>query len=376
MRWRRAKDPESSAPAPKGPRGIRWLLLALALLTAALIPAVKSTTKAALLLEDMLSPVRLLRALPEPRVSTVDLPDGSALLYEGRSRMPGVVLVHGAAPGGPTDARVVQLCRAFNRLGRTVLAPSLGLGEMRLDLTDTARIRQAIEHLYEMTGDKVALVTFSFGSGYSLVALQEDPAIQDKIVELTTVGTYFDLVHLLQGVTAGEVDAPGGITDEWSPDPRAGRMVTEFLAGHLGLEAEEALLEAYDRREPDMLDLPARAIYELMVNTDPQRTRELVDALPGGVAEQIARLSPATRMDLIRIPVQAMHSRQDPAAPPSESRLLMDALEPPATGRLTLVGSFRHVTPGVGRELLTDAGPLVGFVSRVIGSQERWGIYL
>lgn len=350
------------------------LILALALSAGASIPVVKSTSKAVLLLSDLLTPVRLLSATPDPRVSTISLPDGRAELYEGRSTMPGVVLVHGVAAGGPLDTRVVQISEALNRMGRTVLAPYLELGEHRLDRGDTARIRQSIEHLHDHTGDRVLVLSFSFGAAFSLVAMEEEPEIQDKVLELVTVGTYFDLVHLLQGVTTGQVNAPGGITDEWSPDPRAGRAVTEFLAGYLGPE-EDALMDAYDEREPDGLSAEARAVYDLMVNSDPARTRDLVADLPAGLGELIADLSPASRIDRIRIPVSAMHSRQDPASPPSESELLIASLEPPATGRLTRVGSFRHVTPESGLGMLQDVGPLVGFVSRVFGVQERWGLF-
>lgn len=353
----------------------KGLIVALVLAAGASAQPVKSTTKAALLLTEMLAPVKPLRLLPEPRVSLVRLADGTADLYEGRSSMPGIVLVHGVAPGGPADPRIVEVARSFNRLGRTVLAPYLGLGEQRLDRLDTARIRQSIDHLAEKTGGKVMVVAFSFGAAFTLVAMEEKPAVQDKVSELATVGTYFDLVHLLQGVTAGRVNAPGGLTDEWSPDPRAGTAVTEFLAKYLDRKDEKALVRAYEEREPEGLTPEARAIYDLMVNTDASRTRALVGALPGGLGDLIGDLSPAARIGRIRIPVQAMHSRQDPAAPPSESALLVASLESPATGRLTRVGSFRHVTPAKGLGLLKDAGPLLGFVSRVFGVQDRWGIY-
>ena len=253
------------------------------------------------------------------------LEDGKADLYEGRNTMPGVVLVHGVAPGGPADSRIVDVARSLNRLGRTVVAPYLGLGEQRLDRTDTARIRQSIDYLAEKTGEKVMVLAFSFGAAFSLVAMEE-PAVQDKVLELATVGTYFDLVHLLQGVTAGRVNAPGGLTDERSPDPRAGKAVTEFLANYLPPAGEKALVEAYDERQPEGLDPAARAIYDLMVNTDPARTRDLVAALPAGLGDLISDLSPAARIGRIRIPIQAMHSRQDPAAPPSESALLVASL--------------------------------------------------
>ena len=268
------------------------------------------------------------------------------------------------------------MATGLNRLGRMVLAPSLGLGEQRLDRKDPARIRQAIEYLSKATGDEVMVLAFSFGAAYALVALEEEPAIQSKVLELATVGTYFDLVHLLQGVTAGRVNAPGGVTDEWRPDPRAGLAVTEFLAKYLPGEHGAALVTAYKARDPEGLSEFARPVYDLMVNTDPARTRELVDRLPFGIGATLAELSPASRIDRITVPVRAMHSRQDPASPPSESELLVQSLRPPAEGSLIKVGSFRHVTPAKGVALLKDAGPLIGYAANVLKPQERWGYHL
>ena len=355
----------------------KTLILALALAAGAATPSIRSTGKALLLLTEVLqSPVKPLQWAPEPRFSTVRLKDGTADLYESKPGMPGLVLVHGVAPGGPADPRIKGMAIALNRLGRTVLAPSLVLGEQRLDRTDPARIRQAIEYLSDKTGEKVAVLAFSFGAAFTLVAFEEEPEIQQKVQELATVGTYFDLVHLLQGVTAGRVNAPGGGTDEWSPDPRAGKAVTEFLANYLEEPQAEALVEAYEERSPDGLGPQPRAIYDLMVNTDPARTRELVNRLPAGLGPLMADLSPADGIEKITVPVRAMHSRQDPASPPSESALLVKSLRSPAVGSLTRVGSFRHVTPAKGIGLLKDAGPLIGFAAGVLKVQERWGYHL
>ncbi len=354
----------------------KTLILALALAAGAATPAIRSTGKAMLLLTEVLqSPIKPLQWAPEPKFSKVTLQDGTADLYESKPGMPGLVLVHGVAPGGPADPRMKSMAVAMNRLGRTVLAPSLVLGEQRLDRMDPARIRQAIDYLSDKTGDKVVVLAFSFGAAFTLVALEEDPRIQQKIQELATVGTYFDLVHLLQGVTAGRVDAPGGVTDEWSPDPRAGKAVTEFLANYLESQEREALIEAYEDRSPDGLAPQPRAIYDLMINRDPALTRGLVNNLPVGLPSLIADLSPADRIEKITVPVRAMHSRQDPAAPPSESALLVKSLRPPAVGSFTKVGSFRHVTPAKGVGLLKDAGPLIGFASNVLQVQERWGFH-
>lgn len=355
----------------------KTLILALALAAGAATPSIRSTGKALLLLSEVLeSPIKPLRWAPEPKFSKVTLKDGTADLYESKPGMPGVVLVHGVAPGGPADPRIKGMAIALNRLGRTVLAPSLVLGEQKLDRQDPARIRQAIEYLSDKTGEKVAVLAFSFGAAFTLVALEEDPEIQEKVLEVATVGTYFDLVHLLQGVTAGRVSAPGGGTDEWRPDPRAGKAVTEFLANYLEKPEREALIEAYEDRSPGDLGPQPRAIYDLMANTDPARTRELVDKLPVGLGALMADLSPADGIEKITVPVRAMHSRQDPASPPSESELLVKSLRSPAVGRLTKVGSFRHVTPAKGVGLLKDAGPLIGFTANVLQVQERWGFHL
>jgi hypothetical protein len=48
-----------------------------------------------------------------------------------------------------------------------------------------------------------------------------------------------------------------------------------------------------------------------------------------GLGDPITDLFPAARISRIRIPIEAMHSRQDPAAPPSESALMIASLEPP-----------------------------------------------
>lgn len=355
----------------------KTLILALALAAGAATPSIRSTGKALLLLTEVLqSPIKPLQWAPEPKFSKVTLQDGIADLYESKPGMPGLVLVHGVAPGGPADPRVKSMAIAMNRLGRTVLAPSLVLGEQRLDRQDPARIRQAIDYLSDKTGEKVVVLAFSFGAAFTLVALEEEPRIQQKIQELATVGTYFDLVHLLQGVTAGRVDAPGGVTDEWSPDPRAGKAVTEFLANYLEEPEREALIKAYEDRSPGDLGPQPRAIYDLMVNKDPARTRGLVNNLPVGLPSLIADLSPVDRIEKITVPVRAMHSRQDPASPPSESALMVNSLRPPAAGTFTKVGSFRHVTPAKGVGLLKDAGPLIGFAADVLRVQERWGYHL
>ncbi len=353
------------------------LALAVAVVVAAVSPPVRSTAKSVLLLSEVVpSPVKPLHSLPAPRVSTISIRGSTADLYVGGNRdMPGIVLVHGVARGGPADPRVREIATGFNRLGRTVLAPSLALGDQRLDPRDPERIRRAIEYLSDFSKQKVLVLAFSFGAGFTMVALAQEPEIQSKVLGVVTVGTYYDLVHLLEGVTTGRVTTATGASDEWRPDPRAPRLVVEFLGKYLVPGEADELVQAYDRRDPSGLSLAATAIYRIMTNTDHRRTRSLVSQL-GEFGQAITDLSPAGKMDKIRVPLLAMHSREDPASPPSESAFLVEAVRPHAEASLTLVGSFRHVTPARGTGLLRDAIPLINFTRKVFAMQESWRWFL
>ncbi|MCW3035445.1 MAG: Alpha/beta hydrolase family protein, partial [Actinobacteria bacterium] len=180
-----------------------WLIVG-SLAALAATPRGRSALKGALVLSEVLpSPLHPLSwASRRPRASRIDLPHGPADLYEGRSGAPGIVLVHGANAGGIDDPRVRDLAQAFCRVGRTVLAPSLVLAERRMDADDGLRILDAIDELADRTGP-VVVVAFSYGGALALCALAQRPSIQARVRSLATIGTYYDVVHLIEGVTTG-----------------------------------------------------------------------------------------------------------------------------------------------------------------------------
>lgn len=361
------------------------LLLAMGLATViAGSKTLRSHLKAALFIPEVLySPLRPLSAMsPEPRMREIDLGGRRALLFTPSSRIsgssPGMVLVHGANVGGIDDPRLIRVARALARLGRTVLAPSLALGERRLDPQDPRRIAEGINWTVEATGGEVVVVSFSFGSAFTLVALEDDPGIQKNVRCLVTVGTYFDLVHLLQGVTTGWVESPAGMV-KWSPEQGARNLVAQYLAeALLSTEDAEAALRSLGAREPADLSGTALSLYNLMVNEDPDKTRDLISKMPPEVASLVAALSPSSRITEVTVPLLALHSTGDPASPPSESESLVLSMQERAEARLTVVGLFRHVTlqAGLG-QWIRDGARLISFCALFIRAQERglWATY-
>ena len=98
-----------------------------------------------------------------------------------------------------------------------------------------------------------------------------------------------------------------------------------------------------------------------------------MEDLPEDIRAVLERISPVKRIRSIRVPVLALHSRVDPAAPALESMELVEAVRRRARARLTLVGSLRHVTPAgnaLGR--VRDAPRLVAFAASILRAQERW----
>lgn len=340
----------------------------------------RSMAKAALLLTEIVpSSIKPLRSItPEPEVTALDLPFGPADLYrppaEGSHKKmpPGIVLVHGANPGGRSDPRVRMMASALTRIGRSVLVPGLAMGDHRIEREDTQRIRSAIAYHAGLTGERVVVLAFSFGAAFTLVALEEEPDAQDHIRALATVGTYYDLVNVLAGVTTGHVHYEDELV-VWQPSDQAPRVVLEFLGMFLGPGEGDALLKAYDSDDPSALEGEALAVWAVMTNRDPRLVRELVRLLPQRLVDLCDELSPATRINRIRVPVWALHSFEDPAAPPSESVRLVRALESRIDARLTLVGLLNHVTPtGNVAKWAREGRALLQYAVRLIKAQESF----
>lgn len=362
-------------PARRWLRGLRRGGAALALVAVLLgvTPPGRSALKAGLLVLQVASPLDPLDWVTrDPARREIRLPGGDpADLYRPRgfSEAPGIVVVPGAAAAGKDDPDLVRFATALARSGRRVLVPQLELRHRRLDLGDPRRIGEAV---LALAGDgTVGILGFSYGAGLALVAVGDDPGVQRHAAFVATMGTYFDPVHLVRGVTTGVVPDVGGRTRPWQAAPEARDLFAAQLARSLGEPGGGALLRAWRGRDPDGLGPGAAASYALLDNRDPARFDALFGALPATVRESFVAVSPARVAGSIRVPVLALHDDGDPASPPAESRLLVEAVG--GRARLTEVGLLDHVRPeGALPGQLGDGLRLARFGARLLRQQEGW----
>jgi pimeloyl-ACP methyl ester carboxylesterase len=329
---------------------------ALALIVAALIPAVQARGKAIAVLVDAVG-----GSFPRPFAPPVHREDASldgvsGHLYVPDRPSPPVLLLPGAATRGKEDPRAVRLARSLARAERLVFVPDLTLYERRFDPEDLDRIVRSIVALSEHPSGRgpVVVVGISYGGSFGLVAAA-DPRTAGRLEQVAVFGAYHDMVGVIQAVTTG-VSLVDGARVPWQGHPLARAILQEAALSLVTERSRPALRRALEGEgSAGTLPKGAQAVFDLLANRDPTATFDLAARLPDRAQEFLARFSPASVADRIRVPVVAMHSTDDPAVPYGEALRLKQGLP---EARLVTVRSFRHVD-------LEASGP--GGVAALVG---------
>jgi pimeloyl-ACP methyl ester carboxylesterase len=322
-------------------RAAPWLAVSIAALFGlSLLPPVQARAKGwAVLLEGIgADPPRPFASAVTRRTVALDGVQGD--LYRPPDDAPAIVLVPGAARLGKDDPRIVRLARAIARGSRVVFVPQMALANRRFiedDLQSLVRAVVALDESAFTTGD-VSLLGISYGGSFAMVAAA-DPRLEGRLAQVAVFGAYFDLVGVVQAATTG-VSIVEGRRIPWDLPPEAQAILEEAAPDLVPAASREDLGRALESRDPSGLAPGDRALYELLVNRDPDRTRELAGRLSGQAGAIMERFSPAAVADRIRAPVIAMHSMDDPAVPFAEAIRLRRAMP---EARMVVVRGFRHV---------------------------------
>lgn len=269
-------------------------------------------------------------------------PDLRGQLYVPLQPAPALVLVHGAAPRGARDPRILRVAKALARAGRVVFVPQLELRHRVFEEEDLERLVAAVRWLQGLphVDGPVGFVGISYGGSFSLIAAG-DSRIAGSLGFVAVFGAYLDMRHVVQGVTTGAT-TPDGEVKRWEPAPQADDILLNVAKRFLDPRDAEDLDRALaGKLSPEALSRDARAVQAVVTNRDPRRALELIAGLPADLLAQLEAFSPVNHLGGVRAPVAVMHSAFDPAVPPSEGQLLAERLHAP----LYLLTSFRHVSP-------------------------------
>lgn len=329
-----------------------------------LIPPVRARIKAVGALAEAAD-------LPFPRpwaraveVQTVEAGPGVVGdMYGGGQGSPVLIFVPGAALQGRRDPRVVQAARALAEADRRVFVPELALYERTFKRKDIERLVTAIESLSEQ--GPIGVVAFSYGGSFSLIAgALARPA--NDLSFVATFGAYFDLAHVIQGVTTGSTILDG---DRIAFDtvPEAREIVISGAARLAQSWDGDELEEELEGEEPGRPGGVEERVAELLRNEEPARTEALIADLPEGSRKTLSYFSPSSHLDGIDFPVFVMQSKKDPATPWTEGILLERAIE---RSRLALLHYFSHVDPPGVMGWLSDGPESWRFISWILAEQE------
>lgn len=310
-------------------------------------------------------------AIPFPRpwgrsveVRTVELEPGvEGDMYGGGDDAPVVLFVPGAAPEGREDTRVVRAAEALAAANRRVFVPELLLYRQTFEHEDIDRLTTAIRLLAH--DEPIGVLGFSYGGSLALIA-GADARVSGDIAYIAVFGAYYDLKHVIQGITTGSTFLDGE-PQPFETVPEARDILTS-AAVRLAPDSSTAELRAAIENEDDAgLRGGSKAIFDLLTNHDPARSEDLLAEVPARFRSTLEDFSPARQVEDLEVPVFILQSKKDAATPWTEAVLLDRGI--PRT-RLALVHHFSHVNPPGLRGWLLDAPAAWLFASWMLEAQE------
>ena len=274
-----------------------------------------------------------------PAAERVSFPLGAGVgvgdVYKpaGGGRRPGVLLFLGVAPAGADDPRVVNLGRAFARVGMIAMFYwSPEMAQERITTNDVGNVASAFEYLHsrpDVDPRRVGMGGFCVGGAFALMAAAE-PQIAGEVRYVNSFGAYYDLRSVAVSILSHSQTIDGR-KEAWAPDALTREVFTGLVLQSLQPGADtDALAAAIAGGQ----SLP------------PELARVAVNNLPPSLLEQMDAASPKRSIAQVKAKVLLMDDRHDPLMPAAESRSLADALE--SQGRdttYTEFAFFEHMDP-------------------------------
>lgn len=334
----------------------------------------------ALLLEDILAgedASRLKEKTPSPIRRVVeyiieDRPNTADLYESPEGSLAGIILIPGVVKQGKDDYRLISLANSLARLRFAVLVPEVtGLRRFHLRTSDVRTLADAFRYLDEQANLSPAIKTgfggFSYGAGVVLLASLE-PDIRNQVDFVMGFGGYYNIANIVTYFTTG-----------YYHDEKSGKLTYHrphyYLKQVFTISNSDLLNSKTDRdRVRDLIDNDienvnetlanlapdARALYELIINEDPERVASLIDRLSPPIKNELQGINPAIRdLSTVKAQVILLHGRGDTMIPHTESISLAKHLPKDKT-RLFIIEGYAH----------TDVKPKPGDLPQLLGAMD------
>lgn len=246
------------------------------------------------------------------------------------ARHAAMLIVNGATALGNDDPETVRICEALARAGYLVMLPQFSfLTEARLERRAPAKVDAAFAAMLrrgDVDPERAGAFGFSVGGGVLFAAAGAADAALARATYLGALGAFFDIRTYLASVVSG-MQLRRGALEPWTPDPEARLKLPLGAAEALTVPADRELVTAAIRASGGPLDpIPppglgdeARALWRALSATSYADALAALDALPAGLRDTYAALSPVTRWAAIAAPVYWLHDEGDRFEPVSEA---------------------------------------------------------
>jgi hypothetical protein len=299
---------------------------------------------------------------PRPVVERFQYPTSRGLvdgdLYRPSSHgpYPAVVVCLGVVPFGVEHPQVPRLGEALARSGfAALLYWSPALRDFRLDPADVADIASAYRCLLDRPDVEPArsgLIGTCVGGAFALMAAA-DSHIRDRVGFVCAYAPYASMWTISRDIASASRERDGA-RESWPVDPLTRKVyvhsVTALLQPNEARRLQVEFAKPHARQVDPSLSEEARTVEPLLKTLSPEEAERALKALPVGVQNRLAAMSPVEYIADIRAPVVVlMHDRDDVVIPVGESRRLRDALAGRSGVRYTEFVVFKHLDPAKGK---------------------------
>jgi pimeloyl-ACP methyl ester carboxylesterase len=344
-----------------------WVFLALVLLFAAIIWALRYELRSYAFLAQFLDPgasgliVRLERHEVDTQEVSLATTAGAvrSRLYvpRGVAHPGGMLLVHGIHHLGIDEPRLMNFARAAASSGFAVLTPEISaLADYHVDGASIGTIGESAGWLEQrLSTGPVTIVGVSFAGGLSLLAAR-DPRYAPHIRALVLMGAYDSLARVCRFLATSEAELPDGRLEPYAAHDYGAAVfvysnLDQFFPGDDLPVAHDALRDWLWERPADaqallpQLSPAARETIQILMARQIDRLRAKLLATVQSEEPQLAAISPEGNLAGLRTPVFLLHGATDDIIPSTEALWLEKEIPREAQRAALITPAFSHVDP-------------------------------